>query len=122
MLGITIPLPATFSGILVPGAYAIGAAAAANLAVQLDCQGLVNAVFHFAIGGALSLNANVVRINGLCTVQWEVDGAVTVAAGFTADGDFAATGAITLGAGAHLTGHANAVGAEEKDIAQRMWG
>ena len=60
--GGSLPLSAVFSGLLVPGTYTIGSAAAANADVQLDCQNLPNSVFNFIIGGALSLNANVQRI------------------------------------------------------------
>jgi hypothetical protein len=89
----------------------IGAAAAANSDVQLNCQGSTTANFRFVIGGALTLNANVRLMNGNGLVHWEVDGAVSIAAGFTVDGDIDATGAINILAGAHLNGCARAGGA-----------
>jgi hypothetical protein len=105
-----IPLPATFSGVLVPGSYSAAAATAVNLPAYLDCQRQTNAVFRFVIVGALSFNANVTRINGTCSVLWEVDGAVSLASLVFVDGDIAATGAISLGAGAVLSGVARAAG------------
>jgi len=44
-------------------------------------------------------------------VHWQVDGAVTIAAGMKVDGDIDATGAISLGAKSHLSGCARSVGA-----------
>jgi cytoskeletal protein CcmA (bactofilin family) len=104
-------LTATFGGILIPGTYTIGAASAANTAVQLNCENSPTSAFNFVIGGALSLNANVLTVNGPCQVQWTVNGAVTIAAGFTVVGNITATGAVSLAAGATLEGCALAVGA-----------
>jgi predicted acyltransferase (DUF342 family) len=97
-------LPAVFSGTYEPGTYTIGAAAADNTPVYLDCQNNPASVFTFIIGGALSVNANITPINGLCTINWEVNGAVTVAAGIFMYGNIQATGAITYGAGTVIIG------------------
>jgi hypothetical protein len=105
-------LDADFSGqTLTPGTYTIGAAAAANSPVELDCQGSQHAKFTFRIGGALSLNANTLLVNGKGDVNWFVDGAASLAAGVQADGDIHASGAINLGTDAHLYGKATARGA-----------
>lgn len=108
---VNIPLTASFSGSLIPGTYAIDAAAAASLPVQLDCQGRKDAIFNFIIGGALGLNANVQLTNGNGKVRWAVDGAVVIAAAVKVDGDIDATGAITIGADAHVSGCARSGGA-----------
>ena len=106
-----IPLPAVFSGVLTPGTYTIGAAAACDSAASLNCGNNPSAAFSFIIGGALSLNADVLTVNGACDVQWAVNGAVTIAAGVSVDGNIAATGAISLGANSQLIGTATAGGA-----------
>src|SRR5437868_877497 len=71
-------LTTPFDGVLIPGSYSINSAAAANLAVSLDCQGKKTTVFNFLIGGALSLNNDVKMINGICKVHWAVIGAVNI--------------------------------------------
>jgi hypothetical protein len=88
----TLVLPAVFSGNFTPATYTCASAAAANLNVQLDCQGSTDAVFTFIIIGALSLNANVQLINGNGQVQWSVTGAASIAAGFSVDGSIEAMG------------------------------
>jgi hypothetical protein len=103
-------MPATIPSVLTAGTYTIGAAATVSSAVQLDCQSQTNAVFRFVIGAALSLQADVVLANGFGVVHWEVTGAVSIAANITIDGDLDATGAISLGPLAIITGYARTQG------------
>jgi len=105
------PLDPNFAGNLIPGTYTSGSAAACATPVTLDCQFSNTAVFKFIIGGALSFNSNVQMINGNCKATWTVDGAASLAAGVSVDGNIEATGAINLGAGARLNGCARAGGA-----------
>lgn len=96
---------------LLPGTYTNGGAVAFNSPVSLNCGGNNNAVFNFVIGGALSFNNNVLRINGLCSVHWAVNGAMSIAANFQVDGNVDATGACNILANAQLNGCAVCGGA-----------
>jgi hypothetical protein len=96
---------------LLPGTYTNGGAVAFNSPVYLNCGGNNNAVFNFVIGGALSFNNNVLRINGLCYVHWAVNGAMSIAANFQVDGNVDATGACNILANAELNGCAICGGA-----------
>ncbi len=104
-------LPSVLPAVLYAGAYTSGAATSANVPVTLDCQGSLNAVFSFIIGGALAFNADVQLSNGNGLVTWSVDGAVILGTNVTVDGSVTATGAITLLPFAELNGCAQAGGA-----------
>ena len=99
---------AVVSGTLTPGVYTAGAALAITGPIVLDAGSDANAVFVFQIGAALSTAAmaTITIINGgsAQNVYWQVAGGVDLGAGSTFVGTLLATGAISAGAGANVTG------------------
>lgn len=102
--------PAFGSGeTLLPGVYAIGAAASIAGTLILDGQGNPNAVFIFKLGGAFSIGASssIVLINGAsaCNLFWVAEGAISIGASCNMKGNFIANnGAVFMGAYGELEG------------------
>ena len=97
--------------VLIPGVYAIAAAATLDLELILDAQGNANGVFIIQIQGPLSTNASskVKLINGAlaCNVFWKVEGLVSMASGTTMRGTVVANNAaINMSTGDTLEGRA----------------
>jgi ice-binding like protein len=99
---------------LTPGVYCVNAAAS-NLTgtLTLNAQGNPNAVFVFQMSSTLitSPNSTVSLINTgggatACSVQWQVDSSATLDTNTTFVGNILALTAITMNAGANLTGRA----------------
>jgi hypothetical protein len=96
---------------LVPGVYALAAAASLETVLTLDAQGDSNAVFIFKIGAAFSTAATstVNLINGAsaCNVFWKAEGAISMAALTTMRGTMIShNGAVSTGDGCTLEGRA----------------
>lgn len=93
-----------------PGIHHTAAAFALTGTMTLDGQGDPNAVFIFQIDAALNTAASshINLINGAQAphIYWQVLGAAGTGATSTFSGTIMATGAITIGAGATLTGRA----------------
>ncbi|MET0458755.1 MAG: ice-binding family protein, partial [Ilumatobacteraceae bacterium] len=93
-----------------PGVYHADAAVALTGTVTLDGGGDPNAVFIFQLGAAFDTAAstNVNLINGASPsrVYWQVVGATGIGALASFSGTILTTAAITVGAGARLTGQA----------------
>lgn len=106
------PAPLMGNGqILVPGVYAIPAAATLNGNLTFDAQNDGNAVFIIQIGGSLSTgaNASVNLVNGAqaCNIFWNVEGLVDMASGTTMRGTVVANNAaININSGGTLEGRA----------------
>jgi LruC domain-containing protein len=101
--------PVFGSETLVPGVYAIGAAASIAGTLTLDGEGDPEALFVFKVGGAFSTGANsqVVLINGASAenTYWVCTGAASMAAGTSISGNiFGSPGAVSMGLGCELNG------------------
>ncbi|SEF02734.1 Protein of unknown function [Arthrobacter alpinus] len=93
-----------------PGVYHTAAAFTLTGVMTLDGQGDPNAVFIFQVGAALNTAAgsSVSLVNGAqaSNVFWQVLGAAGTGASSSFSGTIMALGAITVGAGAVVTGRA----------------
>lgn len=116
LLSSTVPdfFPSSLLGngdTLVPGVYAIDAAATLNLDLYLNAQDNADAVFIFQIAGPLSTNAGsqIKLINGAlaCNVFWKVEGLVDMTTGTSMKGTIIANNAaIIINTGSTLEGRA----------------
>jgi gliding motility-associated-like protein len=96
---------------LVPGVYSIAGNATLNLNLNLDGQNAANPVFIIRIQGTFSAAAlsSVKLLNGAqaCNVFWQIEGAVSLAAGTSMVGTIIANNAaINILAGSKLEGRA----------------
>ena len=94
---------------LTPGVYKIGAAATLGAPVTLNGQGDPDAVFIIQVGAALSATAsvgNVILTNDAqaANVFWIVEGAVSMGASVTMQGNVLSNAAITFGASSIVNG------------------
>jgi len=99
--------------VLTPKVYCLGGALNITDDLILDGQNDPNALFIFKVGGALTTltTSRIILINGASpfNVYWQVFGAVVLGTNSDFSGTIIATDAISLNAGASLTGRALSV-------------
>jgi hypothetical protein len=102
------PFPGTAGGRYIAGVYTIAGASAPVGDITLDGENNPNSVFIFQIDGALAPGANnrIILVNGAQpgNVFWQVNGAVSPAAGSSFVGTIMAVGAASLGPNATVQG------------------
>ena len=108
--GIVLGTPLEIPGILTPGVYSTGGAAALDGDLTLNGGGDPNALFVININGALTIGAAITshiiltNLASLCNVYWQINGDFTLGAGSIFRGTIVSSGAIHLMEGSSLEG------------------
>jgi hypothetical protein len=108
--GTVLGTPLETPGVITPGVYSTGGAAALNGDLTLNGGGDSNALFVININGALIIGASItshIILTGsasLCNVYWQINGDFTLGAGSVFRGTIVSDGAIHLLEGSSLEG------------------